>query len=139
MKFKNIKKQARKGKSPSNSRTIPASRDRPESFIKIYRLSLKVFIVFIFTLAVIIVGVDLQRNVQVKQTIDSQREKLTRELRFWEDFIVKHQDYKDAYFQASVLEYTLGNTSKAKTYVKKGLSLDPNSQNGKEIENFLNK
>lgn len=151
MKFKNIKNQARKGKSPSNSRTIPASTKvstfdkssadrssgKPATFLKIYRLSLKVFIVFIFILAVIVVGLDLHANTQAKQAIDLEREKLTKDLKFWESFIAKHKDYRDAYFQASILEYKLGNTSMAKTYVEKGLSLDPNSENGKEIESFL--
>lgn len=147
MKFKNIKKNppvgGKKDKSPSNSRTIPASAKpsagRPATFLKIYRLSLKVFIVFIFILAAIVVGLDLHANTQAKQAIDSEKKKLTRELKFWEDFIAKNQDYRDAYFQASILEYKLGNTSAAKNYVKKGLSLDPNSENGRKIEEFLNK
>lgn len=133
MKLKSIKKEAKEKKSPSNYRIIP------EPFLKIYRLSLKVFIVFIFILAVIIIGLDLQANIQAKQDIDLEREKLTRELKFWEDFIVKHQDYKDAYFQASILEYKLGNTSMAKAYVEKGLSLDPNSEDGKKIEELISK
>lgn len=133
MKFKNTKKEAKKAKSPSNSRSIP------ETFIKVYRLSLKVFIVFIFILAVVIVGLDIQANTQAKQAIDLERKKLTRELKFWEDFIDKHKDYRDAYLQASILEYQLGNISKAKIYVEKGLSLDPNSENGKKIEELLGK
>lgn len=137
MKFKNTKKEAKKAKSPSNSRTIPALVDKPATFLKIYRLSLNVFIVFIFILAVVVVGLDLQANTQAKQAIDLEREKLTKELKFWEDFIVKHQDYREAYFQASILEYKLGNTFKAKAYVEKGLSLDPNSENGKKLESFL--
>lgn len=133
MQFKNIKKEAKNVKSPSNSRTIP------ESFLKIYRLSLKIFIVFIFILAAIIVGLDWEKNLQEKQSIDSQRERLTRELNFWEDFIFKHKDFRDAYFQASILEYKLGNTSKAKAHVEKGLSLDPNSEDGRKIEKMLNR
>lgn len=132
---KNILDNEKKDRSPSNSRTIPD----PAKLLKIYRLSLKVFIVFIFILTVIVVGLDLHANTQAKQAIDSEKKKLTRELKFWEDFIAKHQDYRDAYFQASILEYKLGNTSAAKNYVKKGLSLDPNSENGRKIEEFLNK
>lgn len=134
MKFKNTKKRAKNVKSPSSSRTIPA-----QTLLKIYRGSLKVFIVLIFILAVIIVGLDLDANVRAKQSIDLEREKITKELIFWESFIAKHQDYKDAYFQASVLEYKLGNSSKAKMYVEKGLSLDPNSEDGRRIEKILNK
>lgn len=82
---------------------------------------------------------DLQKNLALKENIDSQRQSLTKELKFWEDAISKHKDYRDAYFQASVLEYKLGNSSKAKMYVEKGLSLDPNSEDGRKIEELLNK
>jgi hypothetical protein len=154
MKFKNIKKEAKKEKSPSNSRRIPAfakaSADRPAFFpkfslpkfnsarlIKLYRGALKVFVVFIFILTSIIVGLDFRNNLQAKQEIDSQREVLTKDLIFWKNFITKHQDYRDAYFQASILEYKLGDIQKARIYVEKGLSLDPNSKNGRKIEALL--
>lgn len=161
MKFKNIKKEASsKGrpsgrKSPSNSRTIPdfvkTSSGKPALFrlsfpklspsklLRVYRVALKIFIVIIFILAVAIVGLDLDANIKAKQEIDLEREKLTQELKFWENFISKHQDYKDAYFKLSILEYKLGDASKSKMYVEKGLTLDPNSQEGKKIEEFLGK
>jgi tetratricopeptide (TPR) repeat protein len=136
MKFKNIKKEAKKPKSPSNPRTIPAN---SEMLLEIYRGSLKIFIVSVFLLAAAIVGMDLQKNLSIKEDIDIQRVSLTRELKFWEDFISKNNDYRDAYFQASILQYKLGNSSKAKMYAEKGLSLDPNSEDGREIEDFLSK
>lgn len=139
MKFKNTKKEVKKTKSPSNSRIISSSVDRPDpaKLFKIYRGILKVFIAFIFIIAVIIVFADLQKNLEIKQNIDFQRQNLTKELNFWKDFISKHKDYRDAYFQASILEYRLGSVSKAKAYVEKGLSLDPNSKDGKKLEQFL--
>ncbi len=147
MKFKNIKKNPPAGvkhtKSPSNSRNIAEHlqfsfpKFNSVKLLKLYREVLKVFVVFIFIVAVIIVGYDFQKNLQIKRNIDSQRETLIHDLNFWEEFISKHQNYKDAYFQASVLEYKLGNISKAKTYVEKGLSLDPNSEDGKKLEKLL--
>lgn len=148
MKFKNIKKKTYKKKSPSNSRTIPESKGKSSfkfsfpkinhiTLIKAYGGVLKVFVVFIFIVAVVVVGYDLRNNLQMKQSIDSQRETLTKDLSFWEDFISKHKDYRDAYFQASILEYKLGNANKAKIYAEKGLSLDPNSEDGKRLQKFL--
>jgi hypothetical protein len=148
MKFINIKKNSpaggKKEKSPSNSRRIPAffpkfslPKFNSARLIKLYREALKVFVVFIFILTSIIVGLDFRNNLQEKQKIDLQREALTRELNFWKDFLAKHQNYRDAYLQASMLEYRLGDISKAKMYVQKGLSLDPNSENGRKIEALL--
>ncbi|MBI4089300.1 MAG: tetratricopeptide repeat protein [Candidatus Levybacteria bacterium] len=141
MKFKNTKKKSKRNKSPSNSRSIPAFDKtlarKPDTFLKMYTLSLKIFVVLIFLLTTVIVGIDLQKNITLKDNIDRQRGDVTRELKFWESFIGKHQDYRDAYFKMSVLEYKLGNISSAKEYVSKGLSLDPNSENGKKLEQFL--
>lgn len=146
MKFKNIKKKVYKKKSPSNSRTITESKSFKFAFpkissfklLKLYKGALKIFVIFTFVITAVIVGLDLQNNLQMKKDIDSQREILIKELSFWEDFISEHQNYRDAYFQASILEYKLGNALKAKEYVGKGLALDPNSQEGKKIEKFLN-
>jgi tetratricopeptide (TPR) repeat protein len=83
------------------------------------------------------VGIDLQKNFQTKINIDFQREILGKDLNFWKDFISQHENYPNAYLQASVLEYKLGDISKAKTYVEKGLSLDPNSAEGLKVEQLL--
>lgn len=141
MKFKNIKK-AKKSQLPSNSRTFPElkfsfPKITPAMLIKAHGRGLKIFNVIIFIFAVIVIGFDLQKNIQTKQGIDLERGELTQELKFWESFISKHQDYRDAYFNISVLEYKLGNTSKAKIYAEKGLALDPNSEDGRKIEKFL--
>lgn len=145
--FKNTKKNKKynegRNQSPSNFRTITESfkfsfpKIDSVPLLKIYRGSLKVFIALIFLLAAFVVGLDLDSNLREKQSIDSEREKLTRELRFWQEFINGHQNYRDAYFQASLLEYKIGNTSKAKILVEKGLALDPNSEEGRKIEVLL--
>ena len=145
MKFKNIKNKAKVVKYPSNFRGITERyklslpKINHATLLKIYGKVLRVFVVFVFILAVIVVGLDFKNNLQTKQEIDSQREVLNRDLKFWEDFISRKQDYRDAYFQASILAYKLGNVSKAKKYVERGLSLDPNSIEGKNIDKFLNK
>ena len=134
-------------KLPKIYRFIPAftkvSAGKPEfnhlKLLKLYRGSLKVFVVFLFLLALVNVVWELDRNIKEKQKIDLEREGVAYELGFWEEFLEKHKDYRDAYFQASVLEYKLGNKNEAKMYVEKGLALDPNSKTGKDIEKFLGK
>lgn len=146
MKFKNIKKKVYKKKSPSNSRTIPAKLTHfkfilpkidQTILLKVFHNVLKVFVVFVFIVAVIIVGFDFQNNLQTNKEINSQREVLIKELNFWESFISKQNNYPDAYFQASILEYKLGDTAKAKMYAERGLALDPNSPDGQKLEKFL--
>lgn len=142
---KNTPASKSKKQSPSISRTIPASTKLSfpkitlARIVKLYSGSLKIVVATLFILAVAIVGLDLQKNIQEKQSIDIEREKLAQELKFWNDFIGEHEDYADAYFNIAVLEYKLGDTAQAKTYLKKGLVLDPNSENGKKIEDSLSR
>lgn len=110
-----------------------------QDFFTIYRKTLKAFTIFIFIIAIIYLGLDLYNNIQAKNRIDQEREKITNELNFWKAFISKHNNYRDAYFQASILEYKLGNKELARMYLDKGLALDPNSEKGKNIERFLEK
>jgi len=146
MKFKNIKNKAKIAKFPSNSRSItdkfpPFSSPFPKishaKLIHLYRGALEIFLVFIFIIAATVVGIDLQKNFQTKINIDFQREILGKDLNFWNDFISQHENYPNAYLQASVLEYKLGDISKAKTYIEKGLFLDPNSAEGLKVEQLL--
>jgi hypothetical protein len=143
MKFKNIKKKAKKLKSPSNSRKIPEKFTFPlpkvnhAVLLRIYKDSLAVFVVLIYIVAFIVVGLDFKYYLPVKQNVESERKVLAEDLKFWENFISKHKDFRDAYFRASVLEYQLGDNAKAKMYVENGLALDPNSENGRKIESLL--
>lgn len=147
--FKNAKKNTpgseKKNQSPSNSRSITEAfnlslpKINSIKLLRLYGFALKTFVGLIFILAIIVVGLDFKNNLQTKQKIDSQRKALNSDLKFWEDFISKNQGYRDAYLQASILEYKLGNIFKAKKYVEKGLSLDPNSKDGKKLEKVLSK
>ncbi|MBI2028636.1 MAG: hypothetical protein HYT07_03430 [Candidatus Levybacteria bacterium] len=141
-----MKKQKKpKIKSPSIYRLITetfrenASKFERRKVFNIYRKSLKYFTVFIFLMAIIFLGFDLRKNIQEKQRLDSEREKILKELNFWKYFISKYDNYRDAYFQTSILEYKLGNKEIAKLYLEKGLKLDPNSEKGKSIKELLDK
>lgn len=142
MKFKNVKKKTHHKKYPSNSRTINDLQSRFPKIdniilFKFYRRALKVFVALIFIVTAVVVGLDLQSNLQVKGSVDSQREVLISDLNFWKDFLTQHRNYPDAYFQISIVEYKLGDMTQAKMYAEKGLTLDPNSQDGIRLERFL--
>lgn len=147
MKFKNIKKKHphKEKKSPRNYLSITEHfkislpKLTPARLLKLYRGSLKIFIVIIFIFTTIIVALDLQENIEKKREIDTLRDQLEEELTYWKAFVSKSPNYRDAYFALAITEYKLGNTLNAKMYIKKGLDLDPNSENGKKLEEFLNK
>ncbi|MBI4100491.1 tetratricopeptide repeat protein [Candidatus Microgenomates bacterium] len=87
--------------------------------------------------AILIVGADLQKNIQKKQDIEKERVKIAKEIEYWEKTIEKYKDFRDAYFQLAVLNYRLGELEKAKPFLQKTLELDPNFEEGRELEKLV--
>lgn len=87
--------------------------------------------------AILIVGADLQKNIQNKQNLEKERVKVVREIEYWEKTIEKYKNFRDAYFQLAVLNYRLGNFEKAKSFLQKTLELDPNFEEAKDLEKLL--
>lgn len=84
------------------------------------------FISTFISVAILMQGIDLTKHIRELQGIRSEREQVVREITYWEDVVSKHQDYRDGYLKLALLEYRLGNTQKAKAYIEKSLSIDPN-------------
>lgn len=61
---------------------------------------------------------------------------LQQELRTWEDVTSRYPTYRDAYFEAAVLAYRLGDRQKELLYLQKVLAIDPNFVPAQQLKNF---
>lgn len=95
------------------------------------------FLSFVFV-STIVVGFDLLKNTEQKRQLDKERREIISNINFWKDFVSKHRDYRDGYFQLAILEYRLNDLGKAKLYLEKSLAIDPNFEKGRELEQILN-
>lgn len=94
---------------------------------------------FLFVLAsIFVVSLDLYSNYTKNQALNSEKDKVQNELVFWNGEVKKRPNYRDAYFKLALLNYQLKDFDKAKEYLKKTLSLDPNFEKGRELEVILN-
>lgn len=73
-----------------------------------------------------------------KEEVSLQRQKVVKEVAFWEDIVKQYPNYRDAYYTLSVLSYRLKEYDKAKMYLGKALFIDPNFEKGRELEKILN-
>ena len=83
------------------------------------------------------IGYQLYINFQEKQKLDEEREKISREIEYWQGIIGKYKNFRDAYFMLSVLEYRLKNAEKAKDYLQRVFELDPNFEEGRKLEKVI--
>lgn len=109
-------------KLPSNYRTI----------------TIVIISLFLFFL-IFLISLDFYKNLLKKQEIEATRTKLTSEIQFWQKVIEKYKDYRDAYFQLAVLEYKLGNFERARDFLQKTSTLDPNFKPALELDKVLDK
>ncbi len=153
MKFKNIKpRRPKKQRAPRKAKENEAKklqfpriyRRIPEKTEILYVLKILRQMAVIFAFAAIIVfilftAVDLYRNYNKNQQIQSQRQKLIHEINIWKSFSDKYKNYKEVYFQIAVREFQLGNFKSAKAYLQKTLFIDPSYEEAlklqKELEN----
>lgn len=92
---------------------------------------------FIIVAIIIIVGLDLYRNIKQKEEIDKERQEIISKIQYWQGITNKYKDYRDAYFQLAILEYRLGNFKGSKFYLERALVIDPNFDKGRELEKVL--
>lgn len=69
---------------------------------------------------------DLSPNVLGASVDTSVQE--AKSLRFWQDTVANHPDYRDGYIQLAALSYTQGNMKQAITYLQEAQALDPNNE-----------
>lgn len=122
---------------PNISQTITEVHGKIKSSVKGDFTWQKVSLWLFLTL---VVGISLwqgfflfQKTVEL-QRIVSQRSLLQQDLGLWQGITQKYPTYRDAYFQASILAYRLGDTTKEQVFLGKTLQLDPNYLPAQNLE-----
>lgn len=116
-------------KLPSNSRFIPEK----------FNADHIVFLAGILCIlvAILIVSLDLYSNYKKQKILANEKIKVLDSMLFWQSEVKKKPDYRDGFFTLALLSYQLKDFDKANENLGKALSLDPNFEKGKELEDLL--
>ncbi len=90
-----------------------------------WKMLISIFAILILVIIVSLETFDIYRNLNHMKKAEAEREKISKEINFWENEVKNHPDYRDAYLELAVLEYRFGDSQKAKEFTKKTLELDP--------------
>ena len=143
MKKKTLKKSKIKSKSKPKhffkKKEKTSSSLRFPSIIRIFteKHFLAFFVSFVLVIALIVVGLDLYKDIKDQQKIEKERKDVISKIQYWQGIVNKYKDYRDAYFQLAILEYRLRDFTKSKFYLDKALAIDPNFEKGRELEKIL--
>ncbi len=110
---------------------------------RIYRIitDLRIYVwitSFFLLVAVGFAASDLVLHLQQKQEREKQYEAIRQNITHWEELASKYPYSRDIYFRLAVWEYQLGDKQKAKEYVQKVLTLDPNFTEARNVEKIIN-
>lgn len=103
------------------------------SHLSFEKIALLCFFALVFGLSLWQGFLLMQKSFALQVAI-AQRNKLTDELGLWEGIVQKYPTYRDAYFQAGILAYRLGDTMKEQGFLEKTLQLDPNYLPAQNLE-----
>jgi tetratricopeptide (TPR) repeat protein len=103
------------------------------------KISIALAVIIVLVIGIGIFGLRTYQDYAKTQQILAQRQQIQSKINFWQSIADKYEGYKDAYFQMAILDYQLGNWQKAKLENKKALSLDPNFEDAKKLEEILDK
>lgn len=101
------------------------------------KLLLVSFLSGIILIGIMLQGVLLRQNLQRIDTLRQQRTKITQELTYWQNIARQYANYRDVYVRMATLYYQIGEKEQAEAVLKKALSLDPNFENAKIVEEKL--
>lgn len=112
-------------------------------FPKIYRIITdKRFVISLISLVLLcfiaLEAYFLWKNNLLLEKIKKEKSEVVQNIKYWETVVERHPDYRDAYFQLSLLEYRLGEKEKSKKYLQKTLELDPYMIEGDKLGKLLN-
>lgn len=82
---------------------------------------------------------DYYASKKALQVQEEKRKILSQKRDYWEAIVGKYGGYRDGYMQLAVFSYQLGDIQKAKEYLAKTLTIDPNFAQGRAFERILNK
>lgn len=107
------------------------------SIFRSFPEKLAAILFFLLFGAMIISGLRVYNHFQQRQQVLGERQAITEKTAYWEEVARKYKGYRDAYFQLAVLHYQLGNIEKANIYLQEALRLDPNFEEGRELEKLF--
>ncbi len=79
----------------------------------------------------------ISTGIEEKQSAEAQNKRVEKQITFWQGVVKKYTNYRDGYFELSVLEYRLKNFTKSEYYLQKTLYLDPGFKEGLKLQILL--
>jgi len=81
----------------------------------------------------------LRNNLKDLDKITQAREDIQKQISNWKSMSEDHKNHAAAYLKIASLEYRLGNVKEARIFIEKALAIDPYTQQGRMLGEYISR
>jgi tetratricopeptide (TPR) repeat protein len=78
-------------------------------------------------------GLQLQNNLRQEKKLTQERKNIEKEIKYWGKTVEKYTNYSDIYLKIASLEYSLGDSQTARSFIEKAFAVNPDTQQGRVL------
>jgi tetratricopeptide (TPR) repeat protein len=102
-------------------------------YLRLLRLSVSGIISVLLLGITISQSLQLQNNLRQEKKLAQERKNIEKEIKYWGKTAEKYTNYTDIYLKIASLEYRLGNSQTAQTFIDKALAINPDTEQGRVL------
>ncbi len=102
-------------------------------YLKLLKISVSGIISVLLLNLTISQSLQLQYNLRQEKKLTQERKNIEKEIIYWGKTVEKYKNYSDIYLKLASLEYRLGNSQIAESFVEKALAVNPDTEQGRVL------
>jgi tetratricopeptide (TPR) repeat protein len=120
---------------PSISRFITEKISIPQ--LVAAKVALACLLSLLLLCAIVNQSLTLKNNLKDLSQITQERQNIQKEIAYLEKESEKHKAYADIYLKIASLEYRLGNTKNSSIFLEKAFAIDPYTEQGRVLGEYI--
>jgi len=118
---------------PNISRFITEKSFFHGKYLKLLKLSISSTVSVLLLSLIISQSLQLQNNLRKEKKVAQERISIEKEIIYWKKITEKYTNYSDIYLKIASLEYRLGNSQTANSFIEKTFAINPDTQQGRVL------
>ncbi len=102
-------------------------------YLKLLKLSVSGIVSVLLLAIKISQCLQLQNNLRKEKKLAQERINLEKEITYWKKIAEKYTNYSDIYLKIASLEYRLGNSNTAQSFIEKTFAINPDTEQGRVL------
>ena len=109
------------------------------SHLVVTKITLACLLAFLLLGAIINQSLILRNNLKNLDKIAQERKDIQKEIAYWSQVSKKNKTSSDIYLKIASLKYRLGNTKESSIFIEKAFAINPDTEQGKVLGEYISR